>query len=149
MAPSFAAASFDVVVSCDVLEHVPDHRRALAAAARVLAPDGVLLLTVPFVHLQATTVVRAEPTADGVRHLLPPVRHHDPLRREGVLVFHDFGWDLLDDARAAGFASATVLLAGSLAHGYLGHPLHAFVFGKGAAGWPPVQRDHDAAPACR
>jgi SAM-dependent methyltransferase len=43
----FADASFDVVVTADVLEHVPDDERAVKEMARVLRPGGVLVATVP------------------------------------------------------------------------------------------------------
>lgn len=130
MALSFADGSLSVQVSCDVLEHVPDPRRALAESARVLQGDGVLLLTVPFAHRQAKTVVRAVRDANGVRHLLPPVYHGDPLRRGGVLVYHDFGWDLLDDVRAAGFAAVSILIACCVQRAWLGHPNQCFVCWK-------------------
>jgi 2-polyprenyl-3-methyl-5-hydroxy-6-metoxy-1,4-benzoquinol methylase len=40
-------ASFDTVVSCETIEHVPDPRQALAELARVLKPGGRLFLTTP------------------------------------------------------------------------------------------------------
>lgn len=40
-------ASFDLVSFWDVLEHVPDPRRTLQAAARVTRPGGTLLLVLP------------------------------------------------------------------------------------------------------
>ncbi len=43
----FRAGSFDLVVSTDVIEHVPDDVRALAEMRRVLAGDGRLLITTP------------------------------------------------------------------------------------------------------
>jgi SAM-dependent methyltransferase len=39
--------SFDAVVLGEVLEHIEDDRSALAEAARVLRPEGVLALSVP------------------------------------------------------------------------------------------------------
>lgn len=42
-----ADASFDTVVSCETVEHVPDPRRALRELARVLRPGGRLFLTTP------------------------------------------------------------------------------------------------------
>lgn len=40
-------SSFDLVVSCETIEHVPEPRRAVAEMARVLAPGGWLVLTSP------------------------------------------------------------------------------------------------------
>src|SRR5262249_40730206 len=41
---SFAPASFDLLVSCDVLEHVNQPARALVEFGRVLKPGGTALL---------------------------------------------------------------------------------------------------------
>jgi SAM-dependent methyltransferase len=43
----FAAASFDAILCNHVLEHVGDDRAALRELARVLAPGGFAVLTVP------------------------------------------------------------------------------------------------------
>lgn len=43
----FADGTFDVVTFFDVLEHIPDHARAVQEAQRVLAPGGSLLVTAP------------------------------------------------------------------------------------------------------
>ncbi len=40
-------ASFDTVISCETIEHLPDPRRALAEFVRVLKERGRLLLTTP------------------------------------------------------------------------------------------------------
>jgi 2-polyprenyl-3-methyl-5-hydroxy-6-metoxy-1,4-benzoquinol methylase len=40
-------ASFDTVISCETIEHVPDPRQALCELARVLKPGGRLFLTTP------------------------------------------------------------------------------------------------------
>ena len=41
----FADSTFDAILSCECLEHVPDPRLALAEMFRVLAPGGRLILT--------------------------------------------------------------------------------------------------------
>lgn len=43
----FASGGFDVVTSFQVVEHLADPHRYLAEIARVLAPDGVVLISTP------------------------------------------------------------------------------------------------------
>ncbi len=43
----FPDERFDVVVSCDVIEHIEQHAQAMREMARVLKPGGILVLTVP------------------------------------------------------------------------------------------------------
>jgi SAM-dependent methyltransferase len=45
--PTVEANSYDVVVACDVLEHVADDRRAVREIHRILRPQGYAILTVP------------------------------------------------------------------------------------------------------
>jgi SAM-dependent methyltransferase len=100
---SFGDASFDLVLTSDTLEHVPDWRRALRETRRVLRPGGRHVFTVPAVPSRAATVSR-----DG----LPPQYHAQAsglLRllsrgaREDMLAYTDFGMDLAEHLRAAGF----------------------------------------------
>jgi SAM-dependent methyltransferase len=44
---SFADASFDKVLSSEVIEHVPDPERAVSEATRVLRPGGLLVVSTP------------------------------------------------------------------------------------------------------
>jgi SAM-dependent methyltransferase len=44
-------ASFDLIVSFETLEHVQEQERMLDGFARLLAPDGVLLISTPDKHL--------------------------------------------------------------------------------------------------
>jgi SAM-dependent methyltransferase len=91
---TFAAESFDVVVTQDVLEHVFHPQRAFAEVARVLRPDGVHVFTVPYDPALAMSRTRAEIGPEGVRHLEPPAFHDDLLNPAGVLVVTDWGLDL-------------------------------------------------------
>lgn len=57
------------------------------------------------------TIVRAKMKADGsIEHLLPPELHDDPLSKEGVLAFYNFGFDILDLTRQAGFVDAKLVV---------------------------------------
>lgn len=117
---SFDEGQFEAVLSFDVLEHVPDYKRALREFYRVLAPGGQALISVPFTFLDQT-LIRAELDADGkVRHILEPLYHGDPLSQEGVLCYHDFGMEFLDELRDAGFQEAFLLCFTSPKWGYLG-----------------------------
>lgn len=44
----FQDGMFDTVLSTEVMEHVPEPHQMLAEIARVLRPDGTLILTIPF-----------------------------------------------------------------------------------------------------
>lgn len=102
---TYADSSFDLVTHTEVLEHVPDDARALAELHRVLRPGGRMLFSVPL-HGGAT-VERARLVDGAIVHLLPPVYHADPQRPDtGVLAFRDYGADLLERLRGAGFAEA-------------------------------------------
>ncbi len=43
----FADASFDCVICSEVLEHIPEHEKALSELVRVLKPQGHLVVSVP------------------------------------------------------------------------------------------------------
>jgi SAM-dependent methyltransferase len=43
----FADGSFDAVVAFEMIEHVADHERLMGELTRVLAPDGLLLVSTP------------------------------------------------------------------------------------------------------
>jgi SAM-dependent methyltransferase len=118
---TFADGSFDCVFSLEVMEHVPDYKAGFREMARCLKPGGKLLLTVPFHLTLDKTVVRASVSSNGaVTHLLPPIYHGDPINPKGVLCFNDFGWDMIDDLRDAGFPDATVFVFSAPHYGYVG-----------------------------
>ena len=87
---SFGDESLDLIVSSDVLEHVPDIQLAFAETARVLKPGGALLFTVP----------PREHTRS--REGLPPEYHRDPLNPAGIFTHWDFGPDLAQVIDTAG-----------------------------------------------
>ena len=46
----FVSASFDIVVSQALLEHVSDYRRVLGELSRVLKPGGLVYVSIPFMQ---------------------------------------------------------------------------------------------------
>jgi SAM-dependent methyltransferase len=119
---SFPSASFDLIVSFEVLEHVPFEQAALSEFARCLKPSGTLFLTAPFRDDRVDNEVRAVLRDEGsIEHLLPPEIHGNPVDPDGgALCFRYFGWRLLDDLRAAGFSDSEVWFYWSRRYGYLG-----------------------------
>jgi len=131
----FGDASFDAVASLDVLEHVPDYRRAVGEFARVLRPGGLLLLCVPYAPALAGVETLATMDAAGqASHLQPPEYHGDPLGG-GVLAFHRFGRGLLEDLGAAGFVDARAIAVEDAAAG-LPQPVWVLQATYGAGAFP-------------
>jgi SAM-dependent methyltransferase len=108
---TYEAGSFDLVLTSDTLEHVPELELALREIRRVLRPGGRHVFTVPLVPSRESSIVRARLGDDGaVVHLEEP-RYHGrgsgPFRlvsRKGdMLVFTDPGMDLVPALTRAGF----------------------------------------------
>lgn len=88
---TLASESLDLIVSSDVLEHVPDLRRAFTESARVLRPGGMHLFTVPVSRVTERRAILAD---TGIQYLLPAEYHLDPLDPNGILAFWNVGFDL-------------------------------------------------------
>jgi hypothetical protein len=97
----FPAGYFDVIMTSDVLEHVPDGQRAIQEIARVLVPGGHLVLQVPYDHASERTFTRVYRWHGRDVHLAPPEYH-----AEDTLVYRNHGRELLADVSAAGLAVA-------------------------------------------
>jgi SAM-dependent methyltransferase len=127
---SLPDASFDVVASVEVLEHIPYLSRALSEMARVLAPGGLMFSTFPFLWNSRRTEWRAELVNGQIRHLVEKAEYHgDPMNPDGVLVFQLPGWDIVKMAKDAGFKTAKLVFYSSALGGIIGvHLIGRFVF---------------------
>lgn len=103
----FPDGSFDVYISCEVLEHVPDIDVLLSEAARILKKGGRFIATFPFLVDYEDGVKLAEMIDGEVVHRYRPIFHGNPMDPSGgALVFEVPGWDIIDRAKAAGFTAA-------------------------------------------
>jgi SAM-dependent methyltransferase len=124
---SFPDKSFDTLVSLDVLEHIPDYLSAFLECARVLKDGGKMMWSVPFIASSPNNLVRSKIVNGQIVHVHPPEYHGDPLSGDGVLCYQHFGWEMLDQMRAAGFRDAYAIAYLSAEFGYLGNEQLMFV----------------------
>ena len=119
---------FDLVTTNEVLEHVPDLDAALGELARVLKPGGWHVGTHPFRFMSEAGDLRSILVDGAVVHLKPPEYHGNPVDPErGSLVFETPGWDILERAKRAGFATAHMRFIASERHGILTENMGVFV----------------------
>lgn len=89
----FADGAFDAVVAAEVIEHIPDLESAVAEAARVLAPGGRLVVTVPYRETLNTVVCpqcRARFEVNGHVHTFDEDTLHGLLAGAGLRPAHRF-----------------------------------------------------------
>ena len=120
--------SFEVLISNDVYEHIPNINKALSEAYRVLKNSGTLLISIPFDGAKVKTTRRATLEEGKIKHLQDPIYHENPIaKKEGSLVFYEYGWDFLDFLKTAGFKDAHMLNYFDMFYGYLG-TVDTFIF---------------------
>lgn len=94
----FRDASFDVVLSTEVVEHTPDPRRCLGELARVVKPGGTLVVTTPgrlwqpVVRLASRLQLRPY---QGRENFLWPHTARRTVEHAGIEVDRLFGFNLL------------------------------------------------------
>ena len=97
---SYPDESFDLVLTSDTLEHVPDWEQALAETRRVLRLGGRHILTVPLVPTRARTL---DVRANGWYHGRGRGPYAARRRQSDYRVYTVFGQDLLDALRGVRF----------------------------------------------
>jgi SAM-dependent methyltransferase len=109
---TFDDASFDLVITQDVFEHVFRPDLAIAEIARTLRPGGAHICTVPIILKNAPSKRRASfDDRGGIIHHLEPVYHANPISELGSLVTVDWGYDILSYlSQHSGLDTAMVII---------------------------------------
>jgi SAM-dependent methyltransferase len=99
---TYGDETFDLVLTSETLEHVPDLQTGLREIHRVLAPGGRHVFTIPLLPGVPETFVRSIVLPDGsIEDHVPRIAH--PGGDWGYPVFTEFGADLPALLKRAGF----------------------------------------------
>ena len=94
---TFPDASFDLVVTSDVMEHIYDPEKAFKEIHRTLKPGGAHIFSVPLINRFKPTERWAEKGADGEPiFLFEPEWHGNPVDEKGSPVTMHWGYDIVD-----------------------------------------------------
>ena len=133
-ATSFPDAAFDLVITSEVLEHVPDAPKAEREIVRILRPGGSYCFTVPLDAYGDADTILAELLPDGtLKFYGPPVYHGDPYRSEGILAYRIFSVADLERRFAVAGCECVTLRFWSKALGILGTDSWVHVVSKPGA----------------
>lgn len=104
---TFPDASFDLVVSLDVMEHVNEPELCFKEIRRTLSPGGAYIFTAPTYKGETETTRAARFLPDGlVEHFREAEYHGNPVNPQGSLVTFRYGYDLPE--LIAGWAAFSV-----------------------------------------
>ncbi|MFQ5709783.1 MAG: class I SAM-dependent methyltransferase [bacterium] len=98
---AFADESFDIVIASDVFEHVREDDKGFREIYRTLKNGGTFILTSPYDHKRAQTLIRVAVKGEDDIYL------QDPTYAGGggaTLNYRVYGRDLLGKLNAVGFA---------------------------------------------
>jgi len=101
---SYASSFFDIVITSETLEHVPDVDKAITEIYRVLKPGGVHIFTIPVIWDRNNTKIRARISENKIEYIFPPSYHGAPNdNHSDYLVFNEFGSDFVSRIEKGGF----------------------------------------------
>tara|TARA_R110002051_G_scaffold139514_1_gene212211 strand:+ start:30610 stop:31335 length:726 start_codon:yes stop_codon:yes gene_type:complete len=93
---TFGEGVFDLFITQDVLEHVPDPTAAFREISRVLKPGGAHVFTVPLVNKCEPSAARVQRDENGALIYLKEAQYHGcPIDERGSLVTRDWGFDIV------------------------------------------------------
>jgi SAM-dependent methyltransferase len=112
----FPDSTFDLVICCHVLEHIPDDVTAMRELCRITAPGGVVLIQVPWIPGSMTDEDPGASPADRTRRF----GQRDHVRM--------YGRDVVDRMEAAGLSTSVVDAIELADYEQIGSPTNQAVF---------------------
>jgi SAM-dependent methyltransferase len=95
--------SFDLCMSFQDLEHIPDYQFTINELYLVTKHSGHALLSTPFIVGNQFTLTRVTIDSVGsIKHLLELEYHGDLVITQGILCYYHLRWELLDAFKKAG-----------------------------------------------
>jgi SAM-dependent methyltransferase len=131
---TFSDEQFDLFISLDVLEHIPEPELSIKEIWRTLKFGGIMLCTFPVRKQQVDAMdYRAKFNDDGsVTHLKEPEYHGNPIDSKGALVTVDYGYDIHKEIALWAPFDVRVYRFDDKTHGILGEYTDVFYCKKRA-----------------
>lgn len=128
---SFEDASFDLVVTQDVLEHVYEPAKVFQEIARTLRPGGAHIFGVPIINKHRASQVWALKGQDGEpKFMHEPEYHGNPIDRRGSPVTMHWGFDIVQFIQDACGLQTTIEYVDDLQFGIRGEYIEVLVTKK-------------------
>jgi SAM-dependent methyltransferase len=127
---TFPDASFDVVITQDVMEHLFHPEWAVAEIHRTLRQGGLYLFTAPVYNDLSATVPYAILQGDRIVHLQEPEYHGNPVNDKGSLVTFHYAHDLERNLSTWAEFQVEMIESEDYRLGIVGEFLHVFICRK-------------------
>lgn len=98
---SFEDNHFDIVITEDVLEHIPNYEKAFSEIHRILKPGGCHFFTIPYFFDKKTTKRFKEINNEII--LTEPIEYHGEPFRGKLPCYVDYGIDIFERQKEIGF----------------------------------------------
>lgn len=125
---TFDDASFDLVITQDVFEHIYNPEKAFAEIARTLKPGGMHIFTIPFENNHKPSQKWAYQGTDGKPIFLnEPEWHGNPIDESGSPVTMHWGYDIVDFIKQASGMETQIIKMSDLSQGIFGDSVEVCV----------------------